>query len=163
MTDHGISNHYHKQKMNNILLFLDFDGVLHPSSGHAHFKEDCMSALSSIITKHPEIRIVITSSWREEKTVDELKVLLGKAMGERVLGVTPVIDEPFMHNVRYHEVLSYLKRNSLPNASWFAIDDEPGSYPDHAHVILTDRRKGFTEDNGSQLDEMVKLVRKVDI
>lgn len=141
-----------------MILFLDFDGVLHPVSGSPPFHPDCMAVLSSSLSEYPDIRIVVTSSWREEKPLSELKSLLGNNLGSRVIGVTPVIDEPFMHHVRYHEVQAYLSDTSQPDIPWFALDDELGSYPESAPVILTDRRVGLSAEDGYRITAMVNAL-----
>ena len=138
-----------------MILFLDIDGVLHPSSGSAPFVPSCVSILETLISQFPEIEIVIASSWREEKTIPELQALLGPAVGPRVIGVTPIIDEPFLHHVRYHEVQAYLADSNNPTTSWVAIDDELGNYPADSPVLITDRRKGLTEENGLKLQVLI--------
>lgn len=142
-----------------MILFLDFDGVLHPITGSPPFKPDCMAVLSNILDAYPEIRIVITSSWREEKSLDELVSLLGEQIGSSVIGTTPIIDEAFMHNVRYHEALEYLKGSSLEHFPWFAIDDERGSYPDNVPVILTDRRSGLTSADVIKIKTLIEAIK----
>lgn len=141
-----------------ILLFLDFDGVLHPITGSPPFKPDCMAVLSSILETFSDIRIVITSSWREEKSLDELIYLLGDQIGSKVIGTTPIIDEPFLHNIRYHEVMEYLQTLSVERYTWIAIDDERGNYPDNANVWLTDRYRGLTAADGAKIDELIRTI-----
>ena len=52
------------------ILFLDFDGVLHPD-GIALFSR--LGLLEEYLLKMPEIEIVISSTWRETQGFDELK------------------------------------------------------------------------------------------
>ena len=87
-----------------MLLFLDFDGVLHPVSGSSKFNLGSMREIKAVINYFKDLQIVITSSWREEKSLNELVTLLGSVVGERVIGTTPIIDDPFLHFPRYHEV-----------------------------------------------------------
>jgi len=145
--------------MTDMLLFLDFDGVLHPVSGSKPFQPACMEVLSSALTEYPEIRVVITSSWREEKTLTELQNYLAPVLSLRVVGVTPVIDEPFLHHVRYHEVQAYLKNTMQETTPWVAIDDEPGTYPNYAPILLTDRRHGLVERDKEKLIKLIEVVR----
>lgn len=138
-----------------MLLFLDIDGVLHPVSGSAPFRPECLTVLASTLFPHPGIEIVITSSWREEKTHDELKQLLGPTLGDRMVGVTPVIDEPFLHHVRYHEVQAYLESTNQTALPWVALDDERGNYPEGAPVLLTDRRTGLIPNDEHRLRALI--------
>ena len=107
------------------------------------------------LSPFPEINIVITSSWREEKDLDELKAYLGDGLEACVIGVTPVIDDPFLHNLRYHEVLSYLKETSQTHLPWFTLDDEKGNYPENSNIILTDRRLGLTIDDKDKIINII--------
>ena len=126
----------------DLLLFLDFDGVLHP--GVRPFPEpDCIAALTEAVSGL-ELDMVVSSSWREQFTLDELRGFLGPILGPRLIAVTPVIDDPFLHHVRYHEVRQYLDGlQTIP--PWIAIDDTRGFYPADAPVYWTDPNMGFKE------------------
>lgn len=139
-----------------MILFLDFDGVLHPITGSAPFQSDCVCELEAVIEYFSSLDVVITSSWREEKTMDELIDLLGTTLGERIIGTTPIIDDPFLHNPRYHEVLAYLATEPIRDRKWIAIDDEAGNYPPDAPVLITDRLKGFTRDDRETLVALIQ-------
>ena len=138
-----------------MILFLDIDGVLHPTSGSKPFVPACLSVLEALVSDFPDIEIVITSSWREEKSLSELKALLGTKLGSRVIGATPVIDEPFLHHVRFHEAQAYLSQTNKPDRPWVAVDDEIGNYPADSSVVITDRRTGITKEDGQRLESMI--------
>jgi len=143
-----------------MILFLDFDGVLHPVSGAGTFDPGSISILESVVSDFPKLMIVVTSSWREEKSIDQLKSLLGEELGGRVIGSTPVIDEPFLHNVRYHEVCTYLETVKRDYKAWVAIDDEIGNYPEGMPVLITDRRSGLTPEDGLTLRSLISAQLK---
>lgn len=72
------------------LLFLDFDGVVHPldpeSLGLQHF---CwLPVLARLLEIHDDVRIVVHSTWRYTHTGDELRALLGP-LGPRFVGSAP--------------------------------------------------------------------------
>lgn len=138
-----------------MILFLDIDGVLHPSSGSTPFVPACVTVLETLLSDFPDLEIVITSSWREEKSLPELKALLGTSVGSRVIGVTPVIDEPFLHHVRYHETQAYLADTDKPAIPWVALDDEVGNYPPDSPVVITDRRTGVTDADAQRLKDLI--------
>ena len=126
-----------------MIVFLDFDGVTHPVSGSTPFRPDCLEALSCA-TSELNTHIVITSSWRLEYNLDELKLLLGDELGSRVIDVTPELDQdPFLHWPRAREVLKWLIQNRMHDKPWVAIDDEEGNYP-AGYSYITDRQTGFT-------------------
>lgn len=62
-------------KENKFLIFLGFDGVTHPESGSPMFIPECMSALSTVL-KSTNLKLVVSSSWRETNSFDELEELL---------------------------------------------------------------------------------------
>ena len=138
-----------------MILFLDIDGVLHPSSGSSPFVPTCVAVLETLLSDCPDIEIVITSSWREQKSLPELKALLGAQIGPRVIGITPVIDEPFLHHVRFHETQMYLTNTDVPDTPWVAVDDEIGNYPPDSPVVIADRRTGLTDSDGLRLKALI--------
>ena len=79
-------------------LFLDFDGVLHPTTIEADIEEDeikvdtglfgWLPALVSVLRPHPDVSVVVHSSWRYVHDIDELREMLG-ALGPRFVGATP--------------------------------------------------------------------------
>jgi predicted NAD/FAD-dependent oxidoreductase len=136
---------------NKILLFLDIDGVTHPVSGSPIFLPECMSALQLAIEQF-NVELVISSSWRESKTILELEELL-KPLNKNIQGVTPVIDDPFLKFVRYHEVKEYLKNTNQQDIAWLALDDSKGFYPNDAPVYWVDSKSGFTREDISLFTE----------
>ena len=71
-----------------MVIFLDFDGVTHPVSGSAPFQSDCLDALAKAFNQL-DAEIVITSTWRLDRSIDELRTLLGNDIGDRIIDVTP--------------------------------------------------------------------------
>lgn len=72
------------------LLFLDFDGVVHPqdpeSTGLKHF---CwLPVLVRLLEQYDDVRIVVHSTWRYDHTDAELRTLLG-TLGPRFVGSAP--------------------------------------------------------------------------
>jgi hypothetical protein len=59
-----------------VILFLDFDGVLHPE-GEAHIHDGgadfCfLPRLEALLREFPEVKIVISSAWREQVRYETL-------------------------------------------------------------------------------------------
>jgi len=138
-----------------MILFLDFDGVTHPVSGSPPFKDECINALSVVVSKL-DASIVITSTWRYDKTLDELRDLLGARLGARVIDITPMLDiDPFIHWPRAREVNEWINIHYSHDKPWAAIDDEEGNYPEGLSYI-TDRRLGFTNKD---IDVLIKYIK----
>lgn len=124
-------------------VFLDFDGVVHPASANGHyFRAENIEALEAALDSY-DAQIVISSTWRLDKPLNELRTLLGPKLGEKVVGITPEIDDPFLHNPRQAEAELYLGQDDVEKWPWLAIDDTPAFYREDASVVLTDSQMGF--------------------
>lgn len=124
-------------------LFLDFDGVTHPVSANGrYFRAESIEALEAALDGY-DAKIVISSTWRLDRSLNELRVLLGARLGAMVVGITPEVEDPFMHNPRQAEVELYLAQDDVEWRPWVAIDDTPAFYRDGAPVVFTDGRAGF--------------------
>jgi len=76
-----------------VILFLDFDGVLHPEgedhilNGGADF---CfLPRLEALLREFPHVNIVISSSWREQLLYETLLKPFSSDIRDRILGATP--------------------------------------------------------------------------
>lgn len=135
------------------LLFLDFDGVLHPD-GAALFSQ--LGLLEKYLLQMPGAGIVISSSWREEQSIEELKSYFPTPMRDQIIGVTPILADGYDRGGRQREIQAYLDSAGLDNknCSWVALDDVQVFFEaDWPHLILTDSNQGFTEVHGSSLLE----------
>ena len=134
------------------ILFLDFDGVLHPVSGICReFSQT--SLLVPLFKENPHLRIVVTSDWRFGYEDWELKKKL-EVLGEYCIGSTPRIyaldekhfpGEPDVLFSRQREILWYLHENPHVR-NWLALDDIPDLYEDEfraAHVFITNPYTGI--------------------
>ena len=76
-----------------MILLLDFDGVLHPE-GEDHFlnggSDFCfLPRLEALLREFPHVKIVISSSWREQLLYKTLLKPFSSDIRARVLGATP--------------------------------------------------------------------------
>jgi hypothetical protein len=129
--------------MGQRFLFLDLDGVLRRSTSPLYaLDRDLVANLESLLRAFPDVRVVITSSWREAFSLAELRKRFADDIGPRIVGVTPSSHDPEGF-VRHREVLSYLKRNGAPGDWWLAVDDDREHYPPGARVLLVDSAAGL--------------------
>jgi hypothetical protein len=124
-------------------LFLDFDGVLRRSASPLYVLDrDLVANLESLLRAFSDVRVVITSSWREVFVLAELRKHFAPDLGARFVGVTG-----FSHSreefYRHREVLAYLKRNGEAGDWWLAVDDDRGHYPADAPVLVVDATRGL--------------------
>jgi hypothetical protein len=86
------------------VIYCDIDGVLHrwPCPPDEMFDPACIARLENVIRPH-DAGVVITSTWRLEWSLEEIRGKLGP-LGPHLIGVTPEIDDPFVKFARYQEV-----------------------------------------------------------
>jgi hypothetical protein len=70
------------------VIFGDFDGVLHPSGGPpgAVLPFEWLPQLAAILEGWNDVRLVVSSTWRESFSLDELRDFL-ECLGDRFFGV----------------------------------------------------------------------------
>jgi hypothetical protein len=132
------------------LLFLDFDGVLHPNFCQS---QDYFSRVDLLIEaiddRKAELEIIISSSWRFHHSFDEILGYLPRALQRLISGVTPEV-EPGRHQ-RYREICEYLsQREGSPD--WRALDDDIREFPKGCpKLIVISGRSGLNNTSGNLL------------
>lgn len=126
------------------LIFLDFDGVLHPDFSEKGDFFKFAGTLIDILANHAgEVEVVISSSWRFHHDWDELLKLLPEGLRPFIRGSTPEV-EPGRHQ-RYREILAYLAA-CYDRYDWCAIDDDVLGFPKGCkELIACSGRVGFDE------------------
>ncbi|MFD2270984.1 HAD domain-containing protein [Undibacterium arcticum] len=56
-----------------MILFLDFDGVLHPDPCDEGERFSRLPAFEALMRDFPAVEIVVSSSWRVARTLDDLR------------------------------------------------------------------------------------------
>lgn len=122
------------------VLFLDFDGVLHPAplaSQDRHMQ--WLPSLRSALQSRQDVGIVVHSTWRYMYTPDDLRNLLADA-GAPVLGVVP-------RGPRYEGILWWLHLNPT-FGDYRIVDDDPSEFPQPAptQLIVCNPSEGLMTD-----------------
>jgi hypothetical protein len=135
-----------------MILFLDFDGVLHPDPCHRREQLFCqLPLLESVLRAVPSVEIVISSTWRLQYLLEQLQQLFSPDIGPRIIGVTPVLEvsDPLRHPPRYPrqiEIDAWLKQSNRSSEAWIALDDrEEWFEPGLACLVCCDARTGLSE------------------
>lgn len=122
-----------------VVLFLDFDGVLHhyfPLSENSELQNSKFYYLNNFETIIREfkdkldISIVISSAWRKTREISELQNLFSSDIKTLVIDKTPVIDD----NNRELETNLWIEKNSF-NGYWIAIDDLDFLYKNKSNLV----------------------------
>ena len=133
------------------IIFLDFDGVLHPD-GVARFSR--LPLFEAYLSAMPEAEVVVSSTWREDHTLDELRGFFSCALQDKISGVTPSLDDGYDLGGRQKEIEAYLIAENLTanNCTWTALDDIALFFEGSCqNLVQTDSSKGFTEQEGERL------------
>ena len=113
-------------------LFLDFDGVLHPTT-HGSLLFSKAHLLEEVFSKH-QCNIVISSSWRFHVDLAEIKLRLPHAIQPYIIGVT---GEAYIGKYsRYHEIIGYLHDRDKHLATWKALDDSWIEFPEGCENLI---------------------------
>src|ERR1035437_189613 len=113
-----------------MILFLDFDGVLH-GLGQQVFEH--LPRFEAILRDFPQIEVVISSSWRENYSLDALRAFFSEDMQPRIVGTTPVITAkwpPYRRHIRHQEIQDYIVSQGFDTRPWLALDDDMTLFPD---------------------------------
>lgn len=137
-----------------LVLFLDFDGVLHPDPPVSESPLLCRAPLiQQWLTAHPNVAVVISSTWRVTRSLDQLKALFPE-WRERIVGVTPNI--PAESFQRQGECEAWMREHANPWTPWLALDDRPWNFrPFEKRLILVERTVGLTNDDLLRLSAAV--------
>ncbi len=135
-----------------MILFLDFDGVLHPEPCYADAQLFCrLPLLENLLRGFPDVDVVISSTWRETRTIDELRARFSADIGRRIIGVTPKwLDLPELFEIigyqRHTEVEGWIRQSGKPWEKWVALDDKPWLFkPFLSNLVVCDTAIGLND------------------
>jgi len=133
----------------NKLLFLDFDGVLHPTHfagedpfNRVHLLEESLAGL--------DLGIVISSSWRFTHSIEKLQKILPGSISNLIVGTTgaPVVGA----YPRFKEIQAYLHNSGL--LDWRALDDSYWEFPNPCpELIRCNPNTGITDKQILELSQ----------
>lgn len=131
------------------ILFLDFDGVLHPAWGNSLPEFVHAHALAQALAGRP-CEIVISSTWREHYSLAQLKGFLLPELAGRVIGVLgPDQRPPF---VRSKNIEGWLATQAGA-IDWRALDDSKSDFHECLNLILCDGAIGLQRAQAEQVFE----------
>lgn len=151
------------------VLFLDVDGVLNSHQsirasirGKIHHGEEpvafcpiACSNLIEVIARVPGLQIVVSSSWRIGRTLEELRKDLGPSgiPSDRIIDMTPVLQR--IDRERGDEIHRYLKDRKYkgfdPITQFVIVDDNSDMGQLKEHLVQTDVRMGLMWDKALEI------------
>lgn len=150
------------------LIFLDIDGVMVTSRhlvqsskyfGH-EFDPVCIRNLHDILIR-TDASIVITSSWREGRTLKQLQSIFKINGINKVIGMTPIIDGAN----RGREIKEYIKNTQelgMTISMFVIIDDEEEMGDLTTYLIETDFKTGITDNIKEQIIDFLRRFEEAD-
>lgn len=139
------------------LLYLDFDGILHPKSCHwgvggpyleaeGHSLFEHARLLQVILGEYPAVRLVLNSSWVEMLGVNAALSHLPQALQRRVIGTTLELltSRPPLPKLLPAERVLFDVQARKPSA-WAALDSDVQGWPEQLlqHVVRTSPEDGI--------------------
>lgn len=149
----------HILRPNDAVLFLDFDGVLHPDSAFRTRRGIELRApgtlmmhaktLEIILQDFPAVRICLSTSWVRLLGYGRARSALPTSLQERTVSATwhsrmrVMAGEGYDTFSRYEQICGAVTRARFKR--WIALDDDPDlSWPSHdSRLVLCDSHEGL--------------------
>lgn len=153
--------------MTAMIIFLDFDGVLHPDAAFLVKGRPTLKAegelfmwaplLVDVLANFPEAQIVLSTSWARELSFNRARRWLPEELRSRVIGSTWHSAMSFKREgfrslatswdeaTRYQQIKRYAGRAGL--TYWVAIDDQPEGWgaDDLGKLVHTNSETGLSD------------------
>lgn len=149
--------------MSTVILYLDFDGVLHADDvywspklgiymkapGRRLF--EWMDILQELLDPHPDVRIVLSTSWVRVKSYDYARQQLSLPLQAKVIGATFHRREHgkrrFDSMTRGAQVLADVQRRQPSH--WIAVDNDDSGWPGQwrANLVKTQDDLGLSDSD----------------
>jgi hypothetical protein len=153
------------------VLFLDIDGVLNSTKWYmkrqklkeegktfmwrdeAEFDPEAVAHLEKIMVAHPDVEIVISSTWRILHPLAEIRGYIKTAGGElassKVIDKTPrgkMVDGFEMSSIRGDEIKRWMDLLGDEIKSYVILDDDSDMRPDQKeNFVQTNHMNGLTD------------------
>lgn len=115
------------------ILFLDFDGVLHPNAAAPVDRWSGLPPLLDLLGQWPDCDVVMASSWRHHGSWDEVLASLPTALADRLQGCTGL---PHIGPLaRYREILDFWGFHGQ-GRPWIALDDAVWEFPSGCRQLI---------------------------
>lgn len=148
-------------------LFLDCDGVLNSKAYNKTYTPvtyiadldnldpKAINNLNSICEKIPNLRIVISSSWRQKHSLDVLRKAFTKKGFKYSNIVVDITEDSGNKKTRGEEILSYVRSTQLYN--YVVLDDEVSVKKLHPNnSVITKMENGLTESHVTLILEVLR-------
>jgi hypothetical protein len=80
----------------------------------------------AFLRAHPSVGVVLSTSWREDHSLEELRSFFSPDLQNRIIGVTPVLAGG--PGGRLKEILAWIVQHCF-HGQWAALDDDATLFP----------------------------------
>lgn len=159
-----------------MILFLDFDGVLHPARAvmGCHGPEldgegslfMWAEPLADLLKSRPHVQVVLSTSWTRHLPFEQVRDFLPEPLRRRVVGSTwhrIKFDPAYSRNLqfsywqdasRYQQVKRWVNLHRLRR--WVAVDDDARGWQEPEHLVQTDPETGLSDPGAiARLDALL--------
>lgn len=134
----------------NVLLFLDFDGVLHPLHCHESRHFSNLELFEQTVRPIDGLQIVISSTWRLSRSLEQLRERFSPDVAKRIVGCCPLfrslsdVSPSLVSYEREAECRAWLRAYAAPWTRWLAVDDSPWLFrPFSKNLLVLNKRTGL--------------------
>lgn len=143
------------------ILFLDFDGVLHPQYEGQPTPDDelfChLPRVEAVLRDFPTVDIVISSMWRYYQPLTQLRSHFADDMQPRIIDTTLRLARSAGLARREQEILDWLAATGRMGEPWVAIDDASGQFVRHVERLVACRwYEGVNDEAEATLRDKLK-------
>jgi hypothetical protein len=136
------------------LIFLDFDGVLHPCVAGTFIY---LERFQTFLRKHSELRVVFATTWRLDHHWQQLLALFDADLQERFIGITPDLSG-IGSAQREREICTWLRANGYERAPWVALDDDASLFsPNLPQLVCCETIRGLRPAQLARIEEKLGL------
>jgi hypothetical protein len=148
--------HAAKERRVPTTLFLDYDGVLHPWPIKRAFEH--APALARRLLPHPEVRIVLSTSWVGKLGLEAAKAQLPPALSRLVVDSTATALGFEQHSLnRAEQIERYLALPRWPKIHhWVVLDDAACRFQCEERVIRCNPETGLVAADLEQLGRVLR-------
>jgi hypothetical protein len=142
-----------------MILFLDFDGVLHPAKKNGEPVFCRLPLLWNILRACPNVQVVFSTTWREDFSFEYILDCVtsggGEDLAHRFISTTPNLESAGHYGRRELEIQEW-RNDNAHHGRWLAIDDMAELFSRHPNLYLVDGDTGLT---GADVEKIIALTR----
>lgn len=140
------------------ILFLGYDGVLHPRSGPHDLRH--APALAECLAFHPDVRLVLATRWADTVGLAQARAMLPAPLAERVDdSLFAALGYRYRQLTRPEQIAAYLTSGRGDwIEDWLVLDATPGVFTNEARVVRCHPDTGATVREWARLTSLVSAI-----